>query len=466
MSKVDAATVVRELGGVSLGDRRLDARAKELVERFCAAPDDSFPEQMSSDAELEALYRFFANPKVTMEKVLAPHVEATVARMHEHPLVRVVHDTTSFRFDGDREGLGIINREVKGFYAHTSLAISGDEAREPLGVLAMRPYIHRETVSRRNLTPSERVAASSSKPRSERESSRWEEQAVAVASMSAAPNAIHLMDQEGDDFHVFAELHRRGIRFVIRANPARRTSEEVGLKDVLARQPSTIFRSVRLTERKKTKAKHPARAEREAALQVRWGVVQLQRPRGVRVDVEQLSLYAVHVFEPSPPEGQDAIEWMLLTTEPVKTLENATSVVDHYRARWIIEEYFKALKTGCAFEKRQLTTFDGLTGALGLFVPIAWRLLLLRHLSRAPETSPASRVMDHEELLLLRALLDKRGRKAASLATTRDVMLAIAALGGHIKNNGDPGWIVLGRGFIRFAEAKIGWDLARRCDQS
>lgn len=69
---------------------------------------------------------------------------------------------------------------------------------------------------------------------------------------------------------------------------------------------------------------------------------------------------------------------MLFTSEPVNTLAEATAVVDHYRARWVIEEYFKALKTGCAFERRQLTSFDGLTRALGVFVPIAWRLLVLR----------------------------------------------------------------------------------------
>ena len=45
--------------------------------------------------------------------------------------------------------------------------------------------------------------------------------------------------------------------------------------------------------------------------------------------------------------------------------------------------------------------------------------------------------------------------------TMRDAMLGIAALGGHITNNGPPGWIVMGRGLARFLEAQIGWQLAR-----
>ena len=85
------------------------------------------------------------------------------------------------------------------------------------------------------------------------------------------------------------------------------------------------------------------------------------------------------------------IEWMLVTSDAVQTIEDATAVVDHYRARWLIEDYFKALKTGCAFEKRQLTTFDGLVRALALFVPMAWHLLVLRHLGRADSPRPVTR---------------------------------------------------------------------------
>jgi hypothetical protein len=462
-----ARSVREELDGLSLGDRRIDARALEIAARLAAAPDDSFPEQMASDAELEGLYRFFANPKVTTQGLLGPHVRATHERMRAHSLVRVVHDTSAFSFAGEREGLGILKGSAKGFLGHTSLAISGDETREPLGVLAMGPYIHANTLSRRGMTASERVQATVAIPRADRESSRWEQQAVDVQrSLPESVQAIHLMDQEGDDFYVYAALQREGLRFVIRAEPGRVTSEKLGAKDVLARQPAKVFRTVRITERKKEKRSHPARAERMAELEVRWGTIVLRRPRNVDVDATELSFNAVHVFEPSPPSGEAAVEWMLLTTERVDTLEDATSIVDHYRARWIVEEYFKVLKTGCAIEKRQLTTFAGLTNALALFVPIAWRLLALRHLSRIEPPRPAAHLFEPDELLLLRALLEHRGNKVSSLTSTRDVMLGIARLGGHIRNNGDPGWLVLGRGYLRFAEAKVGWQLARKSDQS
>ena len=78
---------------------------------------------------------------------------------------------------------------------------------------------------------------------------------------------------------------------------------------------------------------------------------------------------------------------MLLTSETITTADDALRVVDWYRARWVIEEFFKALKTGCAIEKRQLETFAALSNAVAFFGPMAWQLLLLRHQAQnAPDT--------------------------------------------------------------------------------
>ena len=72
-----------------------------------------------------------------------------------------------------------------------------------------------------------------------------------------------------------------------------------------------------------------------------------------------------------------------------------------------------------------------------------------------------------DQIHLLRVLLENRRRRLVESPTVRDLMLGIAALGGHIKNNGDPGWLVLGRGFRRFAEAEEVWNLStKRSDQS
>ena len=461
--------ITAEFDGASLGDARLDDRLRRIVAMASVAPSDSFPDQMESVADREALYRFLANPKVTMRSVLQGHVEQTHARIQTRSVVRVVHDTTTFRFSGERAGLGLIRGGAKGFLGHVALAVAPDETREPLGVLGVHPFIHRDAMAHCGMTRAQRVAASRSKPREARESSRWERLAMEVSgALPANVRAIHIMDQEADDYHLLAKLHQAGLGFVVRACPERRTmTAGERAKDVLAKKSATVFRAVRLTPRSGRKAVvsrsgHPARAERRATLQIRWDRITIKRERQAQSKVHELSFWAVHVFEPRPPRGEEPIEWMLFTSETVNTLADATDIVDHYRSRWIIEEYFKALKTGCSFEKRQLTTYEGLVRALAIFAPLAWRLLALRHLARASRPRPASGLLEDEQLLLLRTLLAKRRYALPVDPTVYDAMLGIAALGGHIKNNGDPGWLVIGRGFTRFVEAEAVWRLARQ----
>lgn len=464
----DVSEVAAEFEGDSLGDARLDERLQRIVSLAALDPGESFPDQMASVADREALYRFLANPKVTMAGVLSGHVRQTHDRLRGHTVIRIVHDTTTFRFLGDREGLGVTRGGAKGFLGHMALAIAADDSREPLGVLGVHPYIHHDAVAHRGMTPRERVEATRAKPRAAKESARWEQMALQVAeALPESVTALHVMDQEADDYDVLAALHDTQLHYVIRAAPERQTTDaKQSVHEVLARQPATLFRTVQLTPRserkaERTRGRHPARDERDATLHMRWGAVTLKRRQYTESRTPTLSLWAVHVFEPQPPRGDAPIEWMLFTSEPVETADMATAVVDHYRARWLIEEYFKALKTGCAFEKRQLTTFDGLVRALAIFIPMAWRLLVLRHLGRATSSLPVARYFDAEQLHLLRKLLEQRRYHLPPRPTIREVMLGIAALGGHITNNGAPGWLVLGRGLTRLLDAEVGWRLAR-----
>ena len=96
----------------------------------------------------------------------------------------------------------------------------------------------------------------------------------------------------------------------------------------------------------------------------------------------------VRVWETDPPRGQPAVQWVLLTSEKIGSAAALQRVVDIYRKRWLIEEYFKALKTGCSLEKRQVGSFDALQKVRALLAPIAYRLLRLRALHRHAEDAP------------------------------------------------------------------------------
>jgi hypothetical protein len=462
MSLLDSSRLLAEYADVHLGDSRLDERLSRILPLLAAKPSHSFPEQMETDADQEALYRFLKNPKVTVDGLLDGHRRQTLERTSGRSVVRIVHDTSDFVFKGERDGLmPPVQKEAKGFSGHFALAVANDESREVLGVLGLFPFFQKQEL--KGLTESEKRKKHRETPRAEKKSSRWETQAVETAAyLPSGTRAIHLMDQEADDYNVFSALCAASLSFVIRVDPLRRTAESLPTSATLAALPATLFRSVQISSRSKAQASkpHPQRKTRIAKLSVRASTITLKKSWfAPEAKLDSVSLNAVHVFEESPPDGEEPIEWMLFTAEPVGTIEEITAVVDHYRARWVIEEYFKALKTGCGFEKRQLCSYEGLLCALALLVPLAWTLLQLRTLGRETIPRPATEIFSSEQLRLLRAVLEKRRRKLPDNPTARDAMLGIASLGGHIKNNGDPGWQVLGRGLCRFFEIEQGWNL-------
>lgn len=453
---------------MDLGDKRLDERLSDVAMRIAQAPAESFPKMVASESEREGLYRFLSNPRVDWKDILTPHIGATVARARfgdAGGVTRLVHDTTDFVFSGERDGLGTVMKDTKGFFMHLCLAVSGDEGRIPLGVVGLHPFVRRSPARKKTL--SEHKLEVRARPRDEKESHRWETLAFAAAAQFGEHPVLHVMDQEADDFVLLSLLADAGHRFVIRGS-SKRQLDRGNVATQLTDEESRLFRWVLLSPRtkpagEKQKRAHPRRDERVAELHLRWTQIELPKPAHAQTDVSMIPLYVVQVHETAPPEGNPPIEWTLYTTERVTNADEATAVVDHYRARWRIEEYFRAIKQGCAVQKRQLESFDAIVRAIAVFAPIAWQLLLLRSLAHVKSDVPASRLFAADELDALAALLDDKGCKPMPRApTVGDVLNAIATIGGHIRQNGPPGWIVLGRGFDDFLGAVTIWRAARR----
>jgi len=435
-----------ELAGAELGDARLSKRLCLLADQLSARPGASFPKALD-DAELEAAYRFFGNDEVTPEAILAPHFRQSARRAATTSRIIVVHDTTAFEFGGQtkRNGLGhLIRPAAQGFFGHFSLALSADGTRTPLGLLAVETVFRlKKRIGHKNWTPEQSLG----------ESARWLRGVEAAeAALGDEVQAIHVTDREGDQFALLQALTDADQPFVIRSFQDRRLAEgdETRLRAAAAAAKVSFRREVPLSPRPKILGpkgdRHPARRYRIAKLSFAATTVELQR--------SSLRLNVIHVFERRAPKGEPAVEWFLLTNLPIETDDEIGFAVDCYRARWTIEEYFKALKTGCQYEKRQLESAHSLLNALAILAPVAWRLLLLRHLARASKRAPASDALTTKQLEVLRAVAKKPLPRQPS---ARDAMLAVAALGGHLKSNGDPGWLVLGRGMHDLLLLELGW---------
>lgn len=447
-----------EFAAAQLGDARRTKRLVEVARATEDMPDAGFPQMVESDGELEAIYRLLGNEDVRPDAVLAPHIASTMARAKQFPLCLIVHDTTAFEFSGNREGLGLMQGKRQGFYAHFALAVLPGAARIPLGVAGLERLtrkIRKRTVRRQH------SFYTTKDPK--RESLRWGRVLEEIENQRDGFECIHVMDREADIFDLMAQAVRDGARFIIRGDKQRSLAKGNGLiSDLLAKTAPRSYREVEVKDRvaKRRELIKPrlgaSRKQRVAKLAVGSHAIELRRPETSKAPERSLKLNLVYVWESAPPKGQDPVDWVLFTTEPVDTEAQLDTVVEHYRSRWVIEEFFKALKTGCAFEKRQLESFHSLSNALAVFSAIAWRMLLARSVSRAYATARATTVLSKVEI----HLITHRLKLPKPPSTAQEALFAVARLGGHLKRNGDPGWQTLGRGFEKLVLLEAGLRMA------
>lgn len=452
---MNAAGIETEFRGAKLGDQRRSDRLERIGVRLARDPGLSFPEAMGSEGQLEALYRFLNNDQVSFDAVHAPHLEATRARCAAQKQILVLHDTTAMKFSGERDGLGRTQTAAQGFFLHASLVVTPD--RMPIGVLGAETWVRRGPIRGRCNQRHRRLDPN-------RESLRWWRAVEACEErLDSSTCAVHVMDREGDNFDLFSKLHANSCRFVIRlAHDRNLVGETDKLKHVVARAECLFQREVSVASRlaliPRDDKIHPRRHAREATLAVSAATVELRRSNNfVPGSPPSLRVNVVTVTERDCPPDVAPIAWYLVTSEPVDTVEQVEAVVDAYRARWVVEEFFKALKTGCNFERRQLESFRSLRIALAIFLPIAVQLLALRGAARTEPDAPCV-TLSERQVHLLRTC---GPRSLSQLPTNAEAYAALAALGGHLRSNGAPGWIILGRAYERLLVLEQGW-LARR----
>jgi hypothetical protein len=463
---IEGSDIAPEFAGASFGDARLSARVVQIAERCAESPGASLPTAMRAESELTAAYRFLSNEAVRPGAMLSPHFQRTAERMTGAECVLVAHDTTEFKFSTDREGFGYLRAESeRGFLMHASLAVSADGKRTPLGLCGFHTWI-RSGEPRRKKAAAAAEPAGEAEPEKENESERWARQVESVgALLDGRVGVIHVMDREADAYPLLAGMLLAQRRFIVRSRIDRIVrSEDEGdttkLHDVLHGADDEIEMEVPLSPRvKKRPSATPARQARRATLRVRATSLSLRKPPYVKDAEMWADVNVVHVREVDAPADAVPVEWTLLTSEPVGSLRDILFVIESYRARWLIEEFFKALKTGCEYEKLQLETLHALQNALAMFCPIAWRMLHLRSLARDQPDAPADTVLTKTEVAVLRAV---GSMKLPATPTVADALLAVAMMGGYQKHKVPPGWLTLARGFETLSMIAAGWEARER----
>lgn len=298
-----------------------------------------------------------------------------------------------------------------------------------------------------------------------RESETWGRVIDLVGPPAAGVQYIHVFDRGADNRDVFCHLVQQRGDWVIRAAQLHRKVHEVtdvgrgpaqSLRAVLNSRPllGTYRLQVRATK---------DQTERWAQIELRAAEVILPRPKRLtayqkKTGKQELQQWVVEAREVNPPPGVRALHWVLWTSLPVNNLDDAWQIITWYECRWLIEEFHKAIKTGCRLESRQYMTADSLEAAAGITSILAVRLVQLKTVARSQPDLKAEQVIPATWLRVLRVL------RKAPIKTVRDFYRQLAGLGGFLlrKRDGEPGWITLWRGTDKLLLALRGYQAMKR----
>jgi len=460
-------------GSVRLGDRRRTERAVEMACAIAHDPAASLPAQMQDEAATQAAYRFLQTPDVTYEKLIHPHVQQTREEAREPKQVLLIQDTTEVDYQRHptTTGLGPIgNGTHQGYLLQSVLAVLPG-SRQVLGLMHQEPFLRQ---------PAPKGESKRQRERRERESQVWEQSRQAIGEPPAGVQWIHIGDRYSEMFPFLSLCRQRHCDFVVRAAQDRCVDLLVEQADakLSARshhnprpgqqvEPKTqqLFEVVRgwaavgeqdleLDASKQSKA-------RVAHVVLSCGCLRRLSPRSQEsADLRPLVVWVVRVWEPEPPEGVEPLEWVLLTSVPIQTVEHAWERVDWYRVRWVVEDSHQGLKTGCHIEQRQLQSYEGLRRLLGLLAPTAVRLLQLRAAARQSPQQPALQVLPTDLVQVVAAL----AQIPATQLTAQQCWHTIARYGGYLgrKGDGPPGWKTLWKGWFSIQALLEGVHLAAR----
>jgi hypothetical protein len=424
-----------------LGDARRTARAVTMAAQFAANPSGSTPEQTESWSDCKAAYRLFDCEDVTFAALATPHWQQTKARASGHYLL--LGDTTIVSFDGDREisGMGIVSSgSAKGYLLHSSLMVTADPSHQIVGLAGQTIY-YRQRVPKRE--------KQRQRLKRKRESEIWGEVIDQVGPPPENVRWTHVFDRGGDNFEVYCHLLLNHSDWVVRAAQLKRlvatpAGEQVQLGEYLQSCP------VAGTYELEVKANHD-QPTRTALVEVRFGPIGLPIPHDCgrfarECGITFITMHAVEVREVNAPPGVAPLRWVLLTSHPVTTFEEALEVITYYEQRPLIEEFHKALKTGCRLEDRLYETAQRWEAVTAMLSIVAVRLLQLKTVAKAEPDRPAGELVPRQWIDMLSAM---RKGKRKQIHTASDFLRALAGFGGHLgrKSDGEPGWITLWRGF-------------------
>jgi hypothetical protein len=440
-----------QFGQCDLGDKRRTHRLVRLANQVLCHPSGSLPEETVDWADLKAAYRLLSCGDVTFEAIAGPHWEQT--RRRPPGTYLVLSDTTELDFGVQRKIPGMSqtgNGGGWGFLLHSALVVAA-EGEDVVGLAGQKIRYRQRKPKKEN---------TAQRLKRDRESQLWGQVIDQVGPPPEGVRWVHVMDRGADNFEVYCHCVEQHSEWVVRVTQRQRNilapdGKKLPLAVYLKTLPWAGTYELRMRARGQTR-EHGPQPARTAKVEVRFGRLHMPVPTHKSRYVKRLSpapiaMGVVYALEVDAPKDVEPIEWILLTSLPVESFEEAWLVLGDYEKRWLIEEWHKALKTGCRVEDRQLKTKERLERITGLLSVVGVRLLQLKSAARATPTRPATEVVPKRWIAMLRAARKNIRRKTSPITamTIYEFYRELAKLGGFLgrKCDGEPGWITIWRGW-------------------
>jgi Transposase DDE domain len=404
--------------------------------------------------------RFLGNAKVTTDRVIESWSEGTAAAAEGRHIL-AIQDTSEINFAttaNRRRGLGEIGKgNGHGVLLHPMLAVDAEDG-SCLGLLSGQLWTRK----------GRRTVSHDLRDLSDKESQRWIATALAAKPLLAkAAMVTALGDRESDIFALYARVAEERFHVIARSMHDRKLADGVGLYATGEGMAVVDQRAVLLPARAQ-------RAERLAVLELRFGAVDLARPQTkfLRDLPESLPLTLVDVREPDPQAGTEPLHWRLLTTHSVANAEEAWRIVEWYKRRWLIEQFFRVLKTqGFKLEDSQIATADRLLKLVAIAAKAAVITLQLLQARDGRGHQPVRLAFDANDVATLAALnqnLEAQSKRLKNPHPSDSLAWAawiIGRLGGWdgYPSSKPPGPITMKRGLEYFSAVAVGRSLKDVC---
>lgn len=400
--------------------------------------------------------RFLNNGAVTVEEIIAGWSQETRSAV-EGRHVLALQDTSEIKFattPDNRRDLGKIKKgNCFGLLLHPMLALDADTGT-CLGLVG-------GTVWTRG---PEELPPHAERPLNEKESRRWVETAEAAKPvLLAATRVTAIADREGDFFIMWARLPDRRFDLLSRA-----------MHDHALVGGSTLYRAVETVAFCDTQTielrERADRAARQATLHLRFGEATIRRPQNLREKglPDGVRLSWVEVVEPAAPEGAEPLHWLLLTTHWLNSPADAWQIVAWYKQRWMIEQFFRVMKTqGFKIEDSQLQLAARLEKLVAIAAKAAAIVMQLVQARSGGDPQPAGLAFTEGEIDMLAALegrfkgktkLQSNPHPKASLAWAAWIIAKLGGWNGYASSK-PPGPITFFNGLRYFRAAAEGWAL-------